>query len=68
MTESPRIRFQSWRTSQVACQRQPTVSSTATIATMANICQRSPIMRICSGIISRMVSRSSKMASTWILR
>ena len=35
---------------------------------MANICHLRPIIRICSGIISRMVSRSSKIASTWILR
>ena len=43
-----------------------TASRRVTTAMMANICHRRPVIRICRGIISRMVSRSSKMASTCI--
>lgn len=42
----------------------PSHRSRNTISTTANNCHRRPIIMICSGIISRMVSKSSKMANT----
>ena len=42
----------------------PSHNSRKTITTTTKSCQRRPIIRICRGIISRMVSRSSKIAST----
>ena len=45
---------------------QPITNKKVITITTANNCHLKPIINICKGIISKLVSRSSKIASTWV--